>query len=139
MEGYNLITNDCHVIVAGYQERCDTHFHRGAVECSVGGCLLDFEATMTETFKQYPQSKKANITRVLVSKPARNQGVATRLMKMVCDHADKNGIILDLGINPYGDLNFEQLLAFYKKFGFVEYEKTGVCYRLPKGIIIAGL
>lgn len=49
-------------------------------------------------------------------------GNATRVMNMVCKIADKYNVTLALDPNPYGKdpnkLNYNQLVQFYKKFGF---------------------
>lgn len=50
----------------------------------------------------------------------RNKGIATKLMLMLIDAAAKYKITICCDINPYGDLNYDQLKKFYKKFGFVE-------------------
>lgn len=57
----------------------------------------------------------------------RNQGVASRLMSELVKILDEDSIILFNHIEPYGDLDFEQLKCFYKKYGFVEMEKFVGC------------
>jgi GNAT superfamily N-acetyltransferase len=62
-------------------------------------------------------------TLVSVRTPAarRRQGNATGMLRMVCEWADKNGIMLELLIMAYGDgdiLDHAQLQAFYEKFDF---------------------
>lgn len=49
-------------------------------------------------------------------------GNATRVMNDICKIADKNNVTIALDPLPYGKdqkkLNYEQLVSFYKKFGF---------------------
>lgn len=52
----------------------------------------------------------------------RNKGIAKKLMKNLIVELDKNGWDCLCEINPYGDLDYEQLLKFYKSFGFVDYK-----------------
>jgi GNAT superfamily N-acetyltransferase len=59
------------------------------------------------------------INRLIVPKKARGQGIATALMKELVAWADHNNIKLISEINPYGDLDKEQLIAFYQKFKFI--------------------
>lgn len=74
------------------------------------------------------------ITRVLVPKELRRQGIGTLLMQEVLLDADQQGISLYLEINPYGDggPDYNQLEAWYKKLGFVE--TSGYYYRLPEEV-----
>lgn len=58
--------------------------------------------------------------RIFVPVEYRGQGIATDLMKELIKLADESKITICCDINPYGDLNFDQLKVFYKKFGFVE-------------------
>ena len=61
----------------------------------------------------------------------RNQGIATQLMRKLIQVLDKNKITLICDINPYGDLDFNQLNKFYKQYGFVEHEEHHLI-RYPK-------
>jgi GNAT superfamily N-acetyltransferase len=56
--------------------------------------------------------------RLLVNKKIRNKGYANQLLVEVCKWADQEKINILIDINPYGDLNYDQLLRFYQKFGF---------------------
>jgi len=60
--------------------------------------------------------------RLIVPKAFRNKKIATKLMNKLTTILDKNKIILYCDINPYGDLNFDQLKDFYKKFGFEDHD-----------------
>ena len=56
--------------------------------------------------------------RLLVNKNIRGRGLATKLMSRVIFWADTENINILNELNPYGDLNMDQLISFYKKFGF---------------------
>lgn len=61
--------------------------------------------------------------RLNVPAPIRGRGIAKKLMNQVVEWADQNQIYIHLDINPYGDLNLEQLTSFYKRYGFQEKDK----------------
>lgn len=50
----------------------------------------------------------------------RNQGHAKRLVRAIRKWSDRNGIIVSLGVGPFGDtpMDAEQLITFYGKMGF---------------------
>lgn len=56
--------------------------------------------------------------RLCISEKLRNKGVATLMMKRLIEILDEKRIDLINTVNPYGDLNEEELIKFYKKFGF---------------------
>ena len=62
------------------------------------------------------------ISRVSVLPPYRGKGIARRLMNEVTADADREGEILYLDVHPMetgqGELDFQQLLAFYTRCGF---------------------
>ncbi len=58
------------------------------------------------------------IPRLIVPPKLRHQGLATSLLSELASWADDNRIKLVLYINPYGDLDREQLQKLYYKFGF---------------------
>ena len=57
------------------------------------------------------------VNRVSVLKPHRGKGIARRLMSEMLKDADSEGITLWLDINPYGDMDFAELLAWYHRLG----------------------
>ena len=50
------------------------------------------------------------------------QGVGTRLMTELVALCDEHRVDVFCQLNPYGQLDYEQLRAFYRKFGFVDVE-----------------
>lgn len=69
--------------------------------------------------------------RLFVNENIRNRKVATRLMQQVVEWATDNKINIIIEVNPYGDLDFDQLVRFYKKFDF-EQVNTNVMIRRIK-------
>jgi predicted GNAT family acetyltransferase len=63
------------------------------------------------------------IVRVNTPERHRNRGLATRLMEEVCADADKEKVILYLGITASGPLDGKRLAKFYARFGFVFYDQ----------------
>lgn len=58
--------------------------------------------------------------RLFVPSEMRNKGIATQLMNRLIEILDEYNICLINTVNAYGDLNEDQLITFYKKFGFKE-------------------
>lgn len=58
--------------------------------------------------------------RLIVHNSLRNKGIATALMTKLISILDEEKIILHCDVNPYGELNMEQLISFYGKFGFIK-------------------
>lgn len=58
------------------------------------------------------------LNRLYVQPKQRNKGLATSMMKELISLADLKSKDILLEINPYGDLNYDQLKIFYEKFGF---------------------
>lgn len=50
------------------------------------------------------------------------QGLGTRLMTELVTLCDQHKVDIFCQLNPYGRLNYEQLQAFYRKFGLVDIE-----------------
>jgi hypothetical protein len=57
--------------------------------------------------------------RLNVSKNSRGNGISHILLDKVCEIADEKKINIMNAINPYGELNLEQLIELYKKHGFI--------------------
>jgi len=70
--------------------------------------------------------------RLFVHEKMRNQGVGTMLMSELVRVLDEDKIVLVNEVNPYGDLDYNQLVSFYKKYGFVDMEIEGGLIRYPK-------
>lgn len=75
--------------------------------------------------------------RLIVPKKLRNKNIASVLMSRVCFWADEHHIVIFNDVNPYGDLDLEQLKTFYKKYGFTEIIKdSNSLIRHPKDFAI---
>lgn len=70
--------------------------------------------------------------RLIVPKSARNKGFATRLMEMLIELLDEKKIVLINEVQGTGDLNNDQLVTFYKKYGFKETEHPYRLIRNPE-------
>jgi ribosomal protein S18 acetylase RimI-like enzyme len=63
----------------------------------------------------------------------RGRGLASRLLHTVCGAADKDGAVLYLAVEelePIG-LDFDQLVSWYKRYGFV-FEEEAVQYMMVR-------
>jgi predicted GNAT family N-acyltransferase len=71
------------------------------------------------------------ISRINVPQAYRGQRIGSQLLKECLADADKEGAVLSLEINPYGELTYEDLESWYLRYGFKEVEQ-GWYKRLPK-------
>ena len=60
--------------------------------------------------------------RLFVQPEFRNKGYATEILKTLLEKFKEKHYVLYLDINPYGDLNYEELETFYMKHGFKKYK-----------------
>jgi GNAT superfamily N-acetyltransferase len=61
------------------------------------------------------------VASVRVPEPHRGQGMGSKIMAMVIEDADREGVVLDLVINPgLNGLDEHALKAWYERLGFVE-------------------
>ncbi len=58
--------------------------------------------------------------RLFVQPKFRRMGFGHILMQQIIRIVDKKKINIVLDINPYGDLNYDQLFKFYQKYNFEE-------------------
>lgn len=80
------------------------------------------------------------LSRIVVPKEQRGTGVGAKVMGAVVREADKDGVVVALTPSTdFGATSKARLVAFYKRFGFVEnkgrnkdYEIGEAMYRLPQ-------
>lgn len=72
------------------------------------------------------------IHRINVPKNERGKGYGSKLLKMICDEADKENAILMLQIVSSGEMSDEDLTEWYRKYGFVELPSEYAFIRYPK-------
>lgn len=65
------------------------------------------------------------IARVNTPFQHRRQGIARRLMAELLADADAEGVELWLDINPYGEMTYQQLAAWYGRCGFEKVDVAG--------------
>lgn len=70
------------------------------------------------------------VTRINVPAEHRGKGIGSKLLRSIVADADIMGVTLILEPSPYGGLNYEQLTAWYKRYGFVERD-DGMYTRQP--------
>lgn len=78
-----------------------------------------------------PKGDFMYVNRIIVPAYHRGQGWGKKIMSQVCADADAEGMTLVLHVNPYGDLDYENLTAWYGRLGFV-LEGEGLWVRRPK-------
>lgn len=60
-------------------------------------------------------------SRLIVAPKMRGKGYGKLLLSQVAEWADMTDIVIYLDVNPYGDLDLDQLITLYKRFGFIHY------------------
>lgn len=65
------------------------------------------------------------VNRVHVMRPYRGRGHGREVMRRLLAAADGEGVALWLTINPYGELTFDDLDAWYRRCGFTTPEEYG--------------
>jgi hypothetical protein len=71
------------------------------------------------------------ISRINVPTRYCGMGHGGELLKRVCTQADEEQIILALQINPYGPMDYDDLEAWYIRYGFYYEARTGYFLRMP--------
>lgn len=71
------------------------------------------------------------ISRINVPHLHRGKGLGSKLLKMITDDADKEGIILFLSPVPTGGLDYDDLCEWYKRNGFDWDEERPIMVRRP--------
>ena len=90
-----------------------------------------------KTINIYEYNNKISIDLIIAKE--QNSGEGTKLMKDICEYADKSKKIIILSPSDDFGSNKKRLIEFYKRFGFVEnkgkdkdFEIFESMYRLPK-------
>jgi predicted GNAT family N-acyltransferase len=65
------------------------------------------------------------ITRINVPEELRGQGLGSQLLKMIIADADEDRIGLSLEILPSGPLDYDDLRAWYMRYGFEDSTYSG--------------
>ena len=95
-----------------------------------------------ETLVLLPASPILWLSRLIVKKGARKEGVGTKVIQDICEFADKWGMKIVLSTaepsDGLGTTSKARLVSFYKRFGFVhntgknkDFTLTGSMYRDP--------
>lgn len=110
----------------------------------------DFKSLISSIRKEYPQVKIdafignngiISISRIVVPKKMRNQGIGEGIMMQIHEFADQRGSIISL--TPSSDFGGSKakLERFYKRLGYLKnygrnknYEISDSMYRIPKGM-----
>jgi ribosomal protein S18 acetylase RimI-like enzyme len=71
------------------------------------------------------------IHRINVPAPHRGKGIASKLLREICDDADSENLEVRLVVLPSGDLNFTDLYEWYGRYGFTDVKVRGEMSRLP--------
>jgi len=88
----------------------------------------------------YEKNNKITLSKIVIPKKLRGQGIGSEIMNKLCKYADDNNktIILTPSVD-FGASSVNRLKSFYKSFGFVinagknkDFEISNSMYRLPK-------
>ena len=67
--------------------------------------------------------------RLYVNPKYRKKEYGKRLLNTLLDYMDSINTALCLDINPYGEMTYEQLKAFYMRYGFKEMVENRLLYK----------
>lgn len=75
-------------------------------------------------FNLFTNKKDLILDMIVVPKDKRKQGIGSKVLKEICDYADRNDLRILLTTNTkddvHGTTSSDRLKKFYKRFGFVE-------------------
>lgn len=77
-------------------------------------------------------SKSYYFNRLFVHQLYRKKGISVKLLSILLEEIKQTRCTLELDINPYGDMSYEELEQFYIKHGFVKKEivnKSGTYFK----------
>lgn len=80
-------------------------------------------ADVSEIFSEDKYERCCTLNRINVPPEFRGKGHGSRLLQRVLDDADEEDVIVMLGINPYGEMTYDQLRDWYERHGFVEEDR----------------
>lgn len=84
------------------------------------------ENTYLITRINVPNRKDAN------GKPYRGNGHASELLRLCLKDADAEGATLLLEVSPSDGLSFDELVAWYVRYGFKQHREHNLWIRLPR-------
>jgi len=87
-----------------------------------------------------------HLSRIIVARPLREQGIGTRAMNELVALADRHGLLMTLSpAVDFGGSSAERLKKFYRRFGFVsnkgrykDFTLSDAMYRLPARASLSG-
>jgi len=63
------------------------------------------------------------LNRIQVTRHQGRKGYGSKLLQIVCELADEEGVVLILGVSPDDSDDFDWLVKWYEKFGFTAKHK----------------
>lgn len=102
-------------------------------------CYFDIptrtQVDITGTGEMVPNTR--TITRIIVGdETQRGMGFGSAMLRQVCTDADTEGVTLTLELNPYGPLDYDDLVAWYRRYGFnFMHRYAGLMVRRPHALI----
>jgi ribosomal protein S18 acetylase RimI-like enzyme len=103
---------------------------------SIKNCYVDFEtrsiADLTGIGEMVPGTM--TITRINVPVEHRGKGHGSKILRRICNAADRYQVKLTLEVMPSGGLNYEQLVDWYHRYGFVWNATYMYMIRRPKKV-----
>lgn len=83
------------------------------------------------------EEKTALITRINVPEIHRGKGSGSKLLKEICEDADREEFILKLYVSPSGGLSGKELVKWYQRHGFQHRAFFGEMERPPNPQVVS--
>jgi len=119
------------------------HFTKDAFALESSQLVSTYIQGLYEQFANHiPDVEKAQLShnptywfsRLSIHRGMRGQGWGTKFMQKITQTADRYGIHIINGVNPYGEMTLDETIRFYKKHGFFNFdtEIKDALFRLAK-------
>lgn len=116
---------------------CHKCFHDNTLIMSEAFVLRDLEDKYGIDLDLYDNGKFLELSRIIIPKDKRGEGIGSEIMKQINDYADSKGLKIYLTPSKdFGASSVSRLEKFYKDHGFVKNtdksETRNTMVRLPK-------
>lgn len=99
----------------------DTNITLMIPEGSISKAICQLSFIYPDIYGFKPEDKVFYFNRIKVEPKYEGQGLGAEMMKRMVEICDQQGIIVVCDVNPYGSLDHDQLVKWYKSYDFKDY------------------